>query len=285
MAFQFRKFRASPVPAALVVLLLAALPTPAGAIGGPRPVTASVEGQVRRPGTYTLPYGATLSALILAAGGYADNADLHGASLARESEKAAQQIELRDLVDRLKTARTQDRGGLNAWQHLLDGIRALRPSGRIPAPLTHPRLLKGSPQDLLLVDGDVLRVPLTRDTVTVCGAVRAPGIVLPYSDGAPATDYVRRAGGSTARADPRDLYLLRSDGTVTRWNRGFIAWNRAASRWEIPFFTGSGPKVAPGDTIFVPRNPAPDSPAASVDGLHAILMRIAEITGTVPELP
>ncbi|MHB1013094.1 MAG: YjbH domain-containing protein [Desulfobacteria bacterium] len=100
-------------------LLLFALfhPTPAGAIGGPRPVTVTVEGEVRRPGTYTLPHDATLSTLIVAAGGYTDNADLAGATLKREY------------------------------------------ASPVAAPLSHPRLLKGSPADLPLADGDTLRIP------------------------------------------------------------------------------------------------------------------------------
>ena len=100
-------------------LLLFALfhPTPAGAIGGPRPVTVSVEGEVRRPGSYTLQHDATLSTLVVAAGGYTDNADLAAATLQREY------------------------------------------ANPVAAPLSHPRLLKGSPADLPLTDGDTLRIP------------------------------------------------------------------------------------------------------------------------------
>ena len=67
-------------------LLLVGLfhPIPAGAIEGPRPVTVTVEGEVRLPGSYTLPHGATLSTLVVAAGGYTDNADLAAATLTRE---------------------------------------------------------------------------------------------------------------------------------------------------------------------------------------------------------
>ena len=87
------------------------------AIGGPRPVTVTVEGEVRRPGSYTLPHDATLSTLIIAAGGYTDNADLASATLKREYAKP------------------------------------------VATPLSHPRLLKGSPADLPLADGDTLRIP------------------------------------------------------------------------------------------------------------------------------
>ncbi|HLN91903.1 MAG TPA: SLBB domain-containing protein, partial [Patescibacteria group bacterium] len=51
------------------------------AIGGPQPITVTVEGEVRRPGSYSLPHDATLSTLIVAAGGYNDNADLAGGTL------------------------------------------------------------------------------------------------------------------------------------------------------------------------------------------------------------
>ncbi|MHB1025914.1 MAG: YjbH domain-containing protein [Desulfobacteria bacterium] len=120
--------------AAMLLLFLAIVhPIPAGAIGGPRPVTVTAEGEVRRPGSYTLPHDATLSTLIVAAGGYTDNADLAAATLKREYGKP------------------------------------------VAAPLSHPRLLKGSPADLPLADGDTLRIP-----------ARTPG--------APAGTRPRRAG-------------------------------------------------------------------------------------------
>jgi len=116
MMFPRRIPGASAFAAALLLFALFH-PAPAGAIGGPRPVTVTVEGEVRRPGGYTLPHDATLSTLIVAAGGYTDNADLAAATLTRESAKT------------------------------------------VAAPLSHPRLLKGSPADLPLTDGDTLRIP------------------------------------------------------------------------------------------------------------------------------
>ncbi len=110
------------IPGATVLatglLLLALLhPTRAEAIEGPRLITVAVEGEVRSPGSYTLPHDATLSTLIAAAGGYTDNADLAGATLKREN------------------------------------------ANPVAAPLSHLRLLKGSPADLPLADGDTLRIP------------------------------------------------------------------------------------------------------------------------------
>ncbi|HEY5190935.1 MAG TPA: SLBB domain-containing protein, partial [Candidatus Deferrimicrobium sp.] len=64
-------FRRIPGACAVVAaLLLFALvsPPPAGAIGGPQPITVTVEGEVRHPGNYSLPHDATLATLIVAAG-------------------------------------------------------------------------------------------------------------------------------------------------------------------------------------------------------------------------
>lgn len=116
MFFSRRIPGACAVVAALLLFALAP-PPPAGAIGGPQPITVTVEGEVRHPGSYSLPHDATLATLIVAAGGTTDNADLAGATLTRESAKP------------------------------------------VAAPLSHPRLLKGSPADLSLADGDTLRIP------------------------------------------------------------------------------------------------------------------------------
>jgi protein involved in polysaccharide export with SLBB domain len=255
------------------------------ALGGPRPVTVSVEGEIRRPGSYTLPHNATLSTLIVAAGGYSDNADLAGAILLRESAREAQSGELQNIVLRLREVRTERPGGWDAWREFLNRLRALPPLGRVPAPLSHPRLLKGSPRDLLLEEGDVLRTPAKRDTVTVRGAVREPGRVVPFAGKTGTDEYIRRAGGYADTADRGQAHLMRPNGAVVPLRRGLLEWNAEASRWEIPALVGGGPAVGPGDTIIVPRKTVPGSRAASVRNLQELLMRVAEITGVIPEIP
>lgn len=265
--------------------LTAILPGTVHALGGPRPVTVSVEGGVRRPGAYNLPPGATLSTLILAGGGFTDNADLAGATLLRESAREEQGGELRNIVLRLREAHAERPGGWDAWREFLDELGALPPLGRVPAPLSHPRLLKGSPRDLPLEEGDVLRIPAKRDTVTVRGAVREPGRVVPFAGKAGTDEYIRRAGSYTDAADRGQVHLLRPNGAVVLPRSGLLAWNAQASRWEIPALVGGGPAVGPGDTIIVPRKPVPGSRAASVRNLQELLMRVAEITGVIPEIP
>jgi len=263
----------------------AGLPGTVRAIGGPRPVTVTVEGEVRRPGSYTLPHGATLSALVLAAGGYADNADLAAATLTRESAREAQSGELQNIVLRLREASAERPGEWDAWREFLDQLGALSPLGRVPTRLSHPRLLKGSPRDLPLEEGDVLRIPRKRDTVTVRGAVREPGRIVPFAGKTGTDEYVRRAGGYADTADRGQAQLMRPNGTVVPLRRDLLAWNADASRWEIPALVGGAPAIGPGDTILVPRKPVPGSRAASVRNLQELLMRVAEITGVIPEIP
>jgi polysaccharide export outer membrane protein len=265
--------------------LTAILPGTVHALGGLRPVTVSVEGEVRRPGIYTLPRNARLSALILAAGGTTDNADLPGSILLRESVREAQRGELQNIFLRLREARAERPGGWDAWREFLDELGALPPLGRVPAPLSHPRLLKGSPRDLPLEEGDVLRLSAKRETVTVRGAVREPGRVVPFAGKTGPDEYIRRAGGYADTADRGQTYLLRPNGAVVPSRSGLLAWNAEVSRWEIPALVGGGPAVGPGDTIIVPRKIVPGSRAASVRNLQELLMRVAEITGVIPEIP
>jgi protein involved in polysaccharide export with SLBB domain len=226
-----------------------------------------------------------LSTLIVAGGGYSDNADLAGAVLLRESAREAQSGELQNIVLGLREARAERPGGWDAWREFLDELGALPPLGRVPAPLSHPRLLKGSPRDLPLEEGDVLRIPRKRDTVTVRGAVREPGRIVPFAGKTGTDEYIRRAGGYADTADRGQAHLMRPNGAVVPLRRGLLAWNAEASRWEIPALVGAGPAIGPGDTIIVPRKPVPESWAASVRNLQELLMRVAEITGVIPEIP
>ena len=265
--------------------LAAILPGTARALGGPQPITVSVEGEVRRPGACTLSPGATLSALILAAGGFTDNADMRGASLARVSARQGQQAELREMAGRLAPEPGAAEAAREAARPVVALLENLRASGRVPIRLTHPRLLKNSPRDLPLEEGDVLRIPAKADSVTVAGAVRAASGAIPFSPKLPLKKYIRRAGGYADDADRNQVFLLRADGTTADLSPGIVTWNPAASRWEVTALAGGPPEIGPGDTIVVPRTPPPGLPPDSSRKLPEILRRAAEIAGTPVVLP
>jgi hypothetical protein len=108
---------------------------------------------------------------------------------------------------------------------------------------------------------------------------------MPFAGKTGTDAYIRRAGGYADTADRGQAYLLRPNGAVVPSRSGLLVWNAEASRWEVPALVGGGHAVGPGDTIFVPRKPVSGSRAASVRNLQVLLMRVAEITGVIPEIP
>jgi protein involved in polysaccharide export with SLBB domain len=256
-----------------------ALPDAAIPLGGPQPVRASVEGEVRKPGTYTLPPGSPLSSLLYAVGGFTDNAFLPGAALTRSSARKAQEAELRETAERFSRETAGSGGGRDAVGPVIRLLSSLVPSGRVPVRMSHPRLLKGGPADIPLEEGDVLRIPAKTDTVSVTGAVQTAPAAVPFAAKLPYGEYIRRAGGYADGADRDRVFLLRADGTTALLSLGFVHWNPATSRWEVTALADSTPAIGPGDTIVVPRPLPGDLPPAIARELPGILMRASEVAG------
>lgn len=243
--------------------------------------TASIEGEVARPGVYPIREGDTLSSLILAAGGTTDKAWLPGAVLVRPSEKARQAEELNAIARRLAAAiRSAGPGdaGSDAMRRFLDALSTLAPSGRIPIRLLHPRLLINAPEDLPIRDGDILRIPAAPRTVRVLGAVRRPGEVEAPAGVRPA-GLAASAGGFLPDADRDGAILLSADGTARLLSEGWVVWNEAAGRWELSRFRRNRPRIEPGDTVFIPRDPGRIPWPGGIEDYRKTMARILEITG------
>ena len=290
MSRGFQKARRVRPAGTILCLLLAGLsgavfPVPVLGLGGPQPVTVFAEGEVHRPGRYVLPAKATLSSLIGAAGGFTDDADLRGAFLARNSARAAQEAELREMA----AALAADAGASDPAREVAREVRELldrvHPSGRVPVKLTYARLLKNSPEDLALSEGDVLRIPAITTTVAVAGAVREASDRLPFVPGRSYGEYIRQAGGFAADADRGEVFLLRADGSAALLSLGFVSWNATASRWEVTALAGGPPVVGSGDTVVVPRSLPQALPGDVARGVTRILVRAAEIAGAPVILP
>lgn len=85
--------------------------------------------------------------------------------------------------------------------------------------------------DLQLMDGDVIIIPLKPTSITITGAVMAPSSVL-FEPGASMEYYLSRAGGVTRDSDKETLLIIRATGELVRYRKGV--------RMEV------------GDTILVP---------------------------------
>ncbi len=217
--------------------------------------TVRLEGQVRFPGEYPIERGETLRSVIARAGGLTPLAFPQGSVFTRESLKERERRQVEILADRLKQdlgtlalqAAQASSGGaqqasdtLAIGQSLLVDLRNAEPVGRLVIDLD--RILADEPgsatvADVILKDGDVLRVPQTAQEVTVIGEVQSPNSHL-YDTTLGRDDYIRLSGGSTQKADDKRIYVVRANGSVE---------TGGGSRW----FRNSG-SIQPGDTIVVP---------------------------------
>ena len=146
-------------------------------------------------------------------------------------------------VDDLKTLR-QEVEGERAQQQILQGQTGLMPEAaekslakeqasgfsgiemstrslknkmmRIPVPMS--KILDGRASeydDVALLDGDQITIPVVPTTVSVLGAVMNPTTIL-FNPGHSSGYYINRAGGFTSHSDHRRTIIVRANGEVLR---------------------------------------------------------------------
>lgn len=135
----------------------------------------------------------------------------------------------------------QRAGGLtkDAYAQGIGFFRADRGLGRIgidlPAVLRNPT----NRDNLTLVDGDSVNIPIFTPVVTVRGAVNSP-LAVAYVPGAKLDYYIASAGGPTTRADMKRAWVTQPNGKVEP-RRSYAGLAR------------SNPKPQPGAQVFVPE--------------------------------
>jgi protein involved in polysaccharide export with SLBB domain len=210
--------------------------------------TATLSGQVVRPGTYTIAEGEWLSSVLERAGGFTERAHLKGAIFTRASLRKVEQEQLDSFVkmqeQRILAAASKavvggetEEAALSAQtiQARLGLLRALAKRvavGRMVVRLAPPEKLKNGSDDIVLIDGDSLEIPEPNSSVLVVGAVRNSTSVS-YLQGANLEYYVNRVGGFSREADKKEVHLVKADGSALS---GFANVR----------------SVEPGDTIVVP---------------------------------
>jgi protein involved in polysaccharide export with SLBB domain len=212
----------------------------------------SMEGEITYPGPYVLlKRKERLSDLIGRSGGLTSMADANAAFIIRETRnpffmKVKMKMEAEQLSD--------DMDELNRLELDRDSILLDTISFDIRAVLSK----KGSKYDIHLVEGDIVHIPMQKNTITVRGEVNNT-VMVNYS-GRKLKPYLRDAGGTSRFADKKRVYVVDPSG-------------RASSTKQ---FMGirSYPNVAPGSIVMVPpkmnkENGGPDP--ARVAALSSIL--------------
>jgi protein involved in polysaccharide export with SLBB domain len=198
--------------------------------------TVAVSGLVKRPGRYVMSRGERLSSLLERAGGLLPDAFPKGAVFTRESIRRIEREQLDRFIRTQEQAllaesaavtaastelSTADRGETTTAQaavtaqrrELLRLLAASVTLGRLAIHVESPEKLKGSPDDILLEDGDSLFIPQQPTSVAILGAVRNSTAVL-HKEKENIEYYVNRAGGPTREADVDEIYIIKADGSA-----------------------------------------------------------------------
>lgn len=182
----------------------------------PGTITVRVEGEHTSPQEYVLPYGTRLGAL-LGQIQLTPDAEAQSVQLFRQSVQKRQKemldTSLRSLEAALLTARSgssdearlrKDEADLTLqW---VERARRVQPLGQVVIAQSEQR------NDMLLENGDVLRIPRKDGLVLVSGEVLFPNAVA-HEARLSLPDYIGRAGGYTQNADNSRVVIARRDGS------------------------------------------------------------------------
>ena len=255
----------------------------------------TINGEVRRPGSYSMFVGEKISDLIERAGGFTTKAYLKGAIFTRLSVAAEQREALNLMADQMErdllqssqntaSAGTATSSGaanaLNAEyqrrKQLIDNLRQLDIMGRVITKIDTPKNIIGTAWDYELQNGDTLSIPQTPLTVNVLGAVYSSSTHI-FQPNMSINSYISAAGGALRSAHKRMVYLLKPDGTTLRLTRSTAMLS--SKQWMAP--RGYSAKVEPGDTIVVPVKYMDRQNIESFKDAVDIIYRVAVAIGVV----
>ncbi|PRY37031.1 protein involved in polysaccharide export with SLBB domain [Spirosoma oryzae] len=229
---------------------------------------ANVEGEVIQPGSYAiLRKDQKISDMVQLAGGLTPQAYVEGATLVRQvrlspDEISRQRQSIQELSD-------TDRKSV---------VQVQAPSAERPESIgiNLKRIMDrpGSSEDILIQEGDILRIPKLLETVRIDGEVLLPNTVK-YRPGQTFQDYIANAGGFTERSQRKRAFIVYANGSVDRTRR-FMFFNVY-------------PRVEPGSEVVVPRKTSnPLTPqqllsttAGTISSLLSVIGLVIALSATV----
>ncbi len=256
--------------------------------GESREVT--IKGEVAFPGEYSIRKGEKLSHIFERAGGFTNMAYYRGAIFTRKSVQELQQKRIDELVDRLsrevaQIATSEIAGALSeedikgeqvlmrAQQTIISRLKMSKATGRVVMKLAPGPAFNGSSYNLTLEDGDQLYIPPKPDTVDVAGEVFNATSLIYDSSNPEVGYYLSQTGGPTKYANPKQMFILRADGTVYS-KSGTGSSNVWLSSFEdTPLY--------PGDTIVVPPKLIHTRLKREIKDITSIIYQMAVSAGII----
>ncbi len=217
----------------------------------------SIQGEVAHPGSYGFKEGEHLSDVLRRAGGFRTTAYPEGAVLTRPEVRVLEEKSREELIRQIETSSAAARmspglagGDQSATLQLiqqqqdqvLSRLRSQPASGRlvirIDASIDN---WAGTPADIEVRAGDVLRIPKRPGFVLISGQVYNASAIT-FIAGKTAGWYLEHAGGATGIANRKEIFVIRANGSVVG--------RRSGGRYGHDVLST---KLDPGDVIVVPQ--------------------------------
>jgi hypothetical protein len=207
----------------------------------PGTITVRVEGEHESAQEYVLPYGARLGELVNQIE-FSKRSDINSLQLYRLSVKDRQKQMLEASLKNLEAAVLTARSGTAEESQLrmaeatlilewVERAKKIEPVGQVI-------IAKAASRDeLLLENGDILRIAAEDGLVLVSGEVLFPTTVA-FDAALNVDDYIHRTGGYTQSADTARVIVAHRDGSFDDVTSGFFGFS-------------SGPAIRAGDEILV----------------------------------
>jgi protein involved in polysaccharide export with SLBB domain len=187
-----------------------------------------VDGEVLYPGTYPITKGNTkLSKVIEWAGGFTEFASLNAAEIVRSAVPSNEQP-----FERARSYRGSGMIEDSSDYRVESELRMIHEA--VSVNFNDLFLKKDTSQDVVLQNGDWIRIPSIRKTVYVFGQVITPGNV-PFLQGERFRHYIDKAGGYTDKAQTGDVMIIK----------------RTTRQWLSPKET----EIEEGDCVWIPKEP------------------------------
>ena len=223
----------------------------------------NVEGEVVYPGKYSIVNkGEHISDLINRSGGLRPEAFPEGAVLLRKTYISTADSALLNNKLELFYNKLEDSTSINSVKNMMERKYQL-----LGINLEDIMKKPGSKYDILLEEGDVLKVPKKLQTVQMFGEVYFPKKIR-YDKGYSFKDYIRGAGGFTSSAMKRRSYVVYANGEVKSTRK--------------VFFFNKYPRMKPGAEVYVPskkerKGLGPQESIALVSGLATVGLLIVTL--------
>lgn len=216
----------------------------------PGTISVRVEGEHQSAQEYVLPYGARMGDLLKQIQ-YSERSDQDSLQLFRQSVKERQRQMLQTSLRSLETAALTARSGTSDEARLrreeadlilqwVDRAKKVEPTGQVYIAQAEGR------DDLLLENGDIIRVPTRDGLVLVSGEVLFPNAIA-YDRALSLDDYIRRAGNYTQNADAARIVVAHRDGSFTDagGTKGFLGFSNDSDNGNVAIRAGDEILVLP----------------------------------------